>query len=236
MQTHDSHWLDALHLASASLPIGGFAYSQGLEQACHLGNVHDAVSAQTWIEDYLLLVLSRQEMPWWIAVYRASLQRDWSAVRDATNTLCALRETAELRLESRQMGHAFVRLYDQWLGHGNDACAADSGTLPSELALLLQADYTAAHAVLCSARQMPITSAMTAWLWSWLDNQVLAAVKLVPLGQRDGQRVLHEIKPKISEAVEIAMATPTSNAGSAPIGLVMASTQHETQYARLFRS
>ncbi len=236
MQAHDSDWLDALHLASASLPIGGFAYSQGLEQACQLGDVHDAQSAQTWIEDYLLLVLARQEMPWWIAVYRASLKRDWPAVRDATNTLCALRETAELRLESRQMGHAFVRLYDQWFGHGTEACAVDSRTMASELALVLQTDYTAAHGALCGLRQMPITLALTAWLWSWLDNQVLAAVKLVPLGQRDGQRVLHAIKPKISQAVEIALATPMSHAGSAPIGLAMASTQHETQYARLFRS
>lgn len=231
MSSHDLEWLDAMHLASASLPIGGFAYSQGLEQARQTGAVRDVETALCWIEGYLSLILARQEMPWWFAIYGASRDGDWVAVRSATLTLQAMRETAEARLESRQMGHALTRLYDQWLGSGSAR-----SSIPLAVFEDLKGDYCAAHAVLCAAKPIAAIPAMTAWLWAWLDSQVLAAVKLVPLGQRDGQAILHRLKGKIPDVVDLAIRTPLADAGSAPFGLMMASARHETQYARLFRS
>ncbi len=236
MMSDEASLLDAMHLASASLPIGGFAYSQGLEQACQAGIVTDVLSANHWISDYLRLVIARQEMPWWLAIYNGCRGGDWLAVQSSIKALVALRETAELRLEARQMGHAMVRLYDQWGVTNTDLEVGDIRPVPQEIKAALQADYTAAHAVLCGLRMMPARVAMAAWLWSWMDNQVLAAVKLVPLGQQDGQLLLHRLKPKMTEALDTAFNTPLDRAGSAPLGLVLASTRHETQYARLFRS
>lgn len=236
MQVNHEHWLDALHLASASLPIGGFAYSQGLEQACQMSIVCDAGSAKRWIGDYLMYVVARQEMPWWLAVYAGVCQRQWEAVTSYTENLQALRETAELRLESRQMAHAMVQLYGQWLGDGSEANSISMSSVPPHALEAVRDDYTAAHALLCAARGLPAEVAMAAWLWSWLDNQVLAAVKLVPLGQRDGQQLLHALKPKVLQAITVALDTPVCSAGSVPIGLCIASARHETQYARLFRS
>lgn len=234
--TDQHHWLDAMHLASASLPIGGFAYSQGLEQACHAGTVHDLRSAKTWINDYLLLVIARQEMPWWKVIYDAAHDDDWMTVESATRMLNALRETAELRLEAMQMGHAMVRLYDQWQVIDNQQLQSQVTDIPDAIKQVLQTDYTAAHAALCGFRRLELHAAMTAWIWSWIDNQVLGAVKLVPLGQQDGQLLIHALKPKVLEVIEVALNTVIANIGSAPIGLILASTQHETQYARLFRS
>jgi urease accessory protein len=97
-------------------------------------------------------------------------------------------------------------------------------------------DYSAAHAVLCALRGLSAQVGMTAWLWGWLDNQVLAAVKLVPLGQQDGQKLMHALKPSVTLAIEQAMQLDLESAGSAPIGLAVTSARHETQYARLFRS
>ena len=230
--THASSrdWLDALHLASASLPVGGFAYSQGLEQACASGRVTDVASAQCWIADYLQLVVARQELPWWHAIAQACTQADWDTALELAQSLAALRETAELRLESTQMAHAMVKLYEQWLAPGDDA------QLPEALKLALAHDYTAAHAALCAARGLPAEIGMSAWVWSWLDNQVLAAVKLVPLGQRHGQQMLHALKARVPAVIEEGMQTPLDQAGCAAFGLMVASTHHETQYARLFRS
>lgn len=223
-------WFDALQLSSASLPIGGFAYSQGLEQACELGKVHDADSAQRWIEDYLLLVIQRQELPWWHAIMQACQAANWPLVIERTEALCALRETAELRLESAQMGHAMVRLFDQWL-------LVDARlSPPASVRTVLARDYTAAHAALCAGSGLDVHVGMAAWLWSWLDNQVLAAVKLVPLGQRHGQQILHHLKKILPEVIERAVQMPLSRAGTAAFGLMQASARHETQYARLFRS
>jgi urease accessory protein len=219
-----------MHLASSSLPIGGFAYSQALEQVCETGQVHDLDSAQQWIGDYLRLVVARQELPWWIAVYTASERASWDDVIHATESLRALRETAELRLESRQMAHAISRLYEQWLS------PEQLRGLPSHLIDSLALDYSAAHAFLCGLRGLGVQTGLCAWIWSWLDTQVLAAVKLVPLGQRDGQRLLHGLKPMVFQSIETSLQLPCEQAASAPFGLAMASARHETQYARLFRS
>lgn len=221
-------WLDALHLASPLLPIGGFAYSQGLEQAHASGWVTDRVSAQTWIRDALLLVLAQQDLPGWLACFRATRRGDWATVIELTHQWIALRETAELRLESRQMAYSMVRLYGQWLD--------DEEMPPTGVLQRISVNYTMAHATLCGLRLSDETIALTAFVWAWLENQVLSTVKIVPLGQRDGQSLMHSLKPCVSHAISIAKATDLSTAGSAPIGLAMLSSHHETQYTRLFRS
>ncbi len=226
-----THWVDAMHLASASLPIGGFAYSQGLEQACQAGTVTDVGSANRWISDYLQLVLVRQELPWWRQAYEAAREHQWDELKEIANTMAALRETAELRLESRQMAHAMMKLYEQWL-------AVDGvwQRIPAAVMDTLAQDYSAAHAALCALRGLPADIGLTAWVWGWLDNQVLAAVKLVPLGQRDGQTLVHRIKAQVSQAVQSSKGIKPEAIGSAPLGLALHSMRHETQYARLFRS
>ena len=223
-----TEWLDALHLASPALPIGGFAYSQGLEQAQQSGWVVDPVSATIWIRDALLLIVARQELPWWLECYRAAQEGDWVNLLAASNKLAALRETAELRLESKQMAYSLVKLFDQWL---------DTEKMPApEVLIQLNENYTATHATLCALRGIQHTTALTAYLWSWLENQVLAAVKIVPLGQKDGQILMHTLKPSILQAIQIAQATPLDQAGTASFGLSIESSLHESQYSRLFRS
>ena len=106
--------LAALHLASPALPVGGFAYSQGLEQAVEERWVTNMEQAYIWIRDVLCLSLARQELPLWLACHRACLLSDWQALEAANQSLYALRETAEFRLESIQMGHSMARLFRQW--------------------------------------------------------------------------------------------------------------------------
>ncbi len=227
-KTEINNWLDAMHLASPALPIGGFAYSQGLEQAQASGLVTDKTTAATWIRDTLLLIIARQDLPWWLACFNAAQCGQWDDVLTVSRRLAALRETAELRLESKQMAYSLVRLFEQWL---------PTEKMPApELLNQLNENYTATHAVLSGLRGLQDTSALTAYLWAWLENQVLAAVKIVPLGQKDGQLLMHELKPCISQAIEIALATPLEQAGTASLGLSITSTLHESQYSRLFRS
>jgi urease accessory protein len=221
-------WLDALHLASPALPIGGFAYSQGLEQAHALAQVIDKASAATWIEDHLLLVLARQELPWWLACYEAASACDWPLLQRHVQTLMALRETAEFRLESKQMAYSLVRLFDQWLPLEDRP--------PEDVVQAVSGNLTAAHATLCASRRLDKVPALTAYLWAWLENQVLAAVKIIPLGQLDGQALMHGLKPCVAQAIEQARHTALCQAASAPIGLAIMSAFHETQYTRLFRS
>lgn len=221
-------WIDALHLASPSLPIGGFAYSQGLEQAQASGWVVNRDGAEVWIRDALLLVLARQELPAWLACFRATRRGDWATVIEVTGECVALRETAELRLESRQMAYSMVRLYEQWV--------APERMPPSDVRQKIATNYTMAQATLCGLCLPDETIALTAFVWAWLENQVLCAVKIIPLGQLDGQSLMHALKPCVGQALSIAQATDLGQAGSAPMGLAILSSQHETQYTRLFRS
>jgi urease accessory protein len=144
---------------------------------------------------------------------------------DGNHQLSALRETAELRLESLQMGYSMAKLFAQW---------------PSTQALdelkEVTWSYPAAYAVLAACTGVEKDTALAAYLWSWVENQVLAAIKTVPLGQIEGQELLHRLKEDIPTACLVAQSTRIAEAGSAAFGLALTSTRHETQYSRLFRS
>ena len=217
--------LAALHLASPALPVGGFAYSQGLEQAIEDRWVTNMESAYRWIRDGLVLNLARQELPWWLACYRAAAQSDWMRVVEVNDRLHALRETGEFRLESVQMGHSMAKLFAQW----------PQGQPLADLTEVVWV-YPSAHAALAAVSGVTQELALSAYLWSWIENQVLAAVKSVPLGQIEGQALLHRLKVDIVHAMEIAENINSEEAGSAAFGLAITSARHETQYSRLFRS
>lgn len=223
--THVQSLLAALHLASPALPVGGFAYSQGLEQAIEDRWVTQVEQAYVWIRDVLLLNLARQELPLWLACHRSVSQQDWSALAVANQELYALRETAEFRLESVQMGHSMTKLFAQWpQGAALNALSIEQWT------------YPASYAALAAISGVDETMALTAYLWSWVENQALAAVKIIPLGQIDGQALLHRLKGDVERATEIARSIDPAQAGSAAFGLALASSRHESQYSRLFRS
>jgi urease accessory protein len=217
--------LAALHLASPALPVGGFAYSQGLEQAFEDGWIAGAEGAFIWIRDAMVLGLARQELPLWISCHAASQRGAWGSVREINDRLLALRETAEFRLESVQMGHSMAKLFGQWPG-GAALSALDD----------VRWAYPAAHAALAAISGVDVPMGLTAYLWAWVENQVLAAVKIVPLGQVDGQVLLHRLKSEIAHAMTVAHQTNPDEAGTGAFGLAIASCRHETQYSRLFRS
>lgn len=217
--------LAALHLASPALPVGGFAYSQGLEQAIEDRWVTDMQSAYVWIRDGLVLNLARQELPWWLACYQAAADQDWVRILQINEHLHALRETGEFRLESVQMGHSMAKLFAQW-PQGQSLVAL------TEIVWV----YPSAYAALAAVSGVTQDLALSAYLWSWVENQVLAAVKSVPLGQIEGQTLLHRLKGDIVTAIGVAQGTAPEVAGSAAFGLAITSARHETQYSRLFRS
>jgi len=217
--------LSALHLASPALPVGGFAYSQGLEQAIEDRWVTGVEQAYAWIRDVLLLNLARQELPLWLACHRAVMAQDWHALSQANQELFALRETSEFRIESVQMGHSMARLFAQW------PKGAALASLP-----IAQWTYPAAYAALAAISDVEESLAASAYLWSWVENQSLAAVKIIPLGQTDGQILLHRLKEDIEQAIQLAREVDPACAGSAAFGLALASARHESQYSRLFRS
>ena len=214
-----------LQLASPSLPVGAYSYSQGLEAAVEAAIVRDARTASQWIGDVLAISLSSMEAPIFLRLAAAWEARDIEAAHRWNAEFIASRETAELRAETLQMGYSLRTLLASLaLEHARDLQAFEDLAYPSAFAFAV------------AAWKIDAREALTAYLFAWIENQVLASLKCVPLGQTDGQRVLLDLAQRIPAVVEHAAALSDENLSSLAPGLALLSARHETQYSRIFRS
>jgi urease accessory protein len=218
-------FLRLLQLASPALPIGAFAYSQGLEQAVELGWVHDEASAVTWISGVVIDVLPRLDVPVLAALYRAWSEADLARVRSLSQFLHACRETAELGAEDRQLGAALARVL-----HGLGIEQAEPWIADPD------ATFVTSLSLAAVSYALPVQAAALGFLFSWLENQVAAATRLVPIGHIAAQRVLSRVLVALPAAVSRGLDLPCEAAGFLAPGLAAASALHETTYSRLFRS
>jgi urease accessory protein len=217
-----------LQLASPALPIGAYSYSQGMEWCVEAGTVHDAATAATWIGDLLDLVVTQGEAAVACRLLDARERRDWREFGKWNGWYCASRETSELRAETEQMGAALIKL----------AAALDliDAETTERLADWNALSLPAAYALSAHGYGIAPDAALIAYLWSWLEAQVAAAIKCVPLGQVAGQRLLRDLGAHIPGVVAGARATLDDDVTSFAPGQALASARHETQYTRLFRS
>ena len=217
-----------LQLASPALPVGAYSYSQGLESACESKIVHDKESAKQWIGDVLQSNMASMEAPILARLYRAWQSQDLKSAIYWNQYFLASRETAELRAETEQMGYSLAKL----LVDGKFCDPKQLATLND----LQPKSFPVAFGFAAVSFAVPIDEALTAYFWSWLENQVIAAVKLVPLGQVAGQATLFELGRAIPSLVEQALNLADDELCNFTPGLAILSAQHETQYSRLFRS
>ncbi|RZI41301.1 urease accessory protein UreF [Herbaspirillum sp. HC18] len=220
--------LHLLQLASPSLPVGAYSYSQGLEAALEKGLVRDEASARDWIIDALHHVVARFEAPILWRLLNAFSARDAAAVTEWTETFVAARDTAEFRAETIQMGYSLAKL-------ARDLGIADE-SLRDILQPLSEVPLPTAFAFASVALDVPHDAALLGMLFSWAENQVLVCVKSVPLGQVSGQRLLLSLQPELERAAETASQLGDHELSNWSPGLSLLSMQHEVQYSRLYRS
>ena len=214
-----------LQLSSPILPVGAYTYSQGLEWAVETAAVNSEASALAWIADCLEFGSARFE-----AVYLAHMIRAWQ-VEDIPRLIeldaefIASRESAELRAETLQMGYSLPRLL------------VDLADFPTQhLAAIPQPCFPLAWSCAAAAWAIPVEDAVAGYLWAWGENQVMAAVKAVPFGQTAGQRLLLQLGRRLHVLAGEALQTPIENTCNYLPAFSIASSRHETQYTRLFRS
>jgi len=217
-----------LQLASPALPIGAYSYSQGLEWVVAAGLVRDAGTARTWIGSALEHSVACGEAAVTWRALNAAQAEDWSELSEWNDWFRVSREAAELRAETEQMGASLFKLASDLELIDAPARAAASALAPVTL--------PGAYALIVRGFGVPAESALAAYVWSWLENQVLAAIKTIPLGQLAGQRLLVDLGARIPAVVTIARTLAASDVSSFAPGLALASSRHETQYSRLFRS
>ena len=212
-----------LQLASPALPVGAYSYSQGLEAAVEAGIVRDAASAERWVADVLEFSIARMEAPVFVRLVEAWRAGDATAAARWNEVFLASRESAELRAESAQMGFSLVRLLRE-LGLADGPGAWQEVSFPAAFAYAVVRWHIA------------VSEALIAYLWAWCENQVMAALKAVPLGQTAGQRMLLALGERLPAIAQAAAALADDELGNYAPGLALLSARHETQYSRLFRS
>ena len=215
-----ANMLGLLYLASPTLPIGSFAYSQGLEKAIDANLVHDKDSLLTWCRDFMSIGLAQLDVVLLAQIYRAIYDRDQLVLDELNTKVFATRESEELFLEERNLGQSIKRLI------------TTQGFVLEDLQLSSNSSFLLGFAWLAFALELSIDEMKTAFLWSWLENQTAVACKAIPLGQTDAQSILLALRQLVTEFIS---SSPDELFGSLP-GQVLLSVQHETQYSRLFRS
>ena len=224
--TTDSSLIRLMQLCSVSLPVGGYTFSQGLEYAIDSGWLRKQDQVRDWLEMQLLHSVSQVDLPLLRLLIKAAEQSDWQEVIRLNNLILACRETKELRLTDTAMGEALVRLLNslevpQPFEHGPRA---------------EDVSFVSLFAIAASHWGINYETAALGFGWAWLENQIAAATKLVPLGQTQSQILLGELQPFISEAIRIAADVEEDQIGAGLPALSIASALHEQQYSRLFRS
>lgn len=225
---------DVLRLAawlSPSFPVGAYTYSSGLEYAVEAGILTDAVSLEAWIGGVIQLGAGRSDGGLFVLAYRATQQSDTRELRRVIEWADALRPTSELALESAGQGDAFLKMVRAaWPHPGLDALydmAREVGRKPA---------YAVVVGAACGYHGVTLEPALAAFLHAVAANLVSAAVRSIPLGQTDGQRVTAALEPVIAEIVPNLLQVTLDDIGAATPMVDWASMQHETQYTRLFRS
>lgn len=216
--------LHLLRLVSPSQPVGGFSYSRALEWAVHAGAVVDGPTARDWILGVLEQSYATLDGALFWRMAQALAAGEEQRFLDADEWLAASRESRELELEDRRMSESMLRLLAEL---GLERAGLYSGR---------RLTYPAAFALAAHHWGVAPADALCGLMWSVVEGQVAAAIRLVPLGHTDGQRILIASVAAIERALEKAATLEDGDIGNVAPAMAMASAWHETQYSRLFRS
>lgn len=235
--------LQLMWLASPALPVGGFSYSEVLEAAVESGRVTNEATAGAWLRDQLHLSLARADLAVVAKALPAWQRHDLGRVTELNDWVAHTRETTELKLQAEQMGRSLV----EWVRNRGASVAPNDPRLAQCAGLKPAPTWPVAFA-LAVAQCLPDNPGSTAshshivkdtllsFAFGWAENMVQAAIKSVPLGQSAGQRILQSLIDEIPAAIDHACALPDSQRQAFAPMLAILSSQHETQYSRLFRS
>ena len=210
---------------SPAFPTGAFSYSSGIEWAVEAGDIKDAETLRRWLAATVGEGGGFCDAAFFVHAHRALTAGDERALRDVAELALAFAPSKERYLETTAQGRAFLDTVSA-------AWSCDALTQLPQGAIALPV----AVAATCAGHKIPVAPALHAYLHATAANLISAGVRLVPLGQTDGQRVLAALEQTIAATAARALTSALDDIGSAAFRADLASMRHETQYTRLFRS
>jgi urease accessory protein len=216
---------------SPAFPTGSYSYSHAIEWAVEVGDIHDRKTLVDWLEADLSYGSGRNEAIFFIEAWRSAADENCEKLLEIAELAAAFRGTSEFALEtSQQAASCLTTLRRVW----PDPLLETLSELLSELRI---APVLSVVLGLRAARQyIPASLSLPCFLQSYLANLVTAGVRLIPLGQTDGQLAIAELEGAVLAASAQAEKSTMSDLGSTAFMVDLASASHETQYTRLFRS
>jgi urease accessory protein len=221
--------LHLLQLVNSTLPVGAYSYSEGLETLVQANTIANAQTLQHWLLQELDYGAIRLEAAAMVRIYRGAVclqDSGYGNLSDWNHWLSAMRETEELREQSWQMGRSLTRLL----------LDLEPQIEPTIAACGTPCNFATAFAIAAHYWQIDCKTAILGYLYSWVANLVNAGVRLIPLGQTVGQRLLFDLNLPLRQTVDVILTLQDNDLNGCGWGLAIASMNHETLYSRLFRS
>lgn len=220
--------LPLLAWLSPAFPVGSFAYSHGIEWAFEAGDVTDAKSTQQWITDLIECGGPWSDAVLLVCAHRAVSAKEYDALKEVSELASALAPSKERKLETMAQGAAFMQAVGAAWSNKHFENAV--GAIGKEVA------YPVAVGTAAAAHEIALRVTLESYLLAVVSNFVSAAVRLIPLGQTDGTKIVSALTPRVREIAVRAEKSTLDDVGGAAIRSDIASMKHETQYTRLFRS
>lgn len=212
---------------SPAFPVGAFAYSHGLESAVEHGDIANAATLQNWLDDLVRFGSLRTDAVLAACAWRAARANDDGAVDEVNDLALALAPSQERHLETAAQGGAFIKAVQaSWPCEGVERLAQRAETIA----------YPVAVAVAAAGHGIALPALLEAYLVAFAGNLVSAAVRLGPVGQTDGQRIIARLAPALCSLAQMAANATLDDLGAFAMRSDVAAMRHETQYSRLFRS
>jgi urease accessory protein len=213
---------------SPSYPVGAFSYSHGLEWLIETGAIHDAKSLAAWLDGILAIGSGRNDAILFAQAHDATLRGSLEALCVVAEYAGAFTASAERFLEVAAQGKAFAEVTCRTWG---------SPTLDRLVSLYpFPVTYPVAVAIAAADHGIALISSLDAYVHAFAANLVSAGMRLIPLGHTDGQRVLMQLEPAVTQAVAEGIAGDLTQLSSVAVTADIAAMKHETQHTRLFRS
>jgi urease accessory protein len=213
---------------SPAYPVGAFSYSSGIEWAVEAGDIKDAETLRQWLATMLDAGSGFCDAVFFVHAHQTVTAGDAAGVRNVAELAAAMVPSKERFLETTAQGRAFLE--------------ATRAAWPCPALEHLTGAWTGAVALpvavgtACAGHGIACATALPAFLHALVANWISAGVRLIPLGQTDGQRVLAALEETVTATAARALTTPLEDVGGAALRADLATMRHETQYTRLFRS
>ncbi|WP_428228442.1 urease accessory protein UreF [Flavobacterium sp.] len=220
-----------LHISDPTLPIGGYSHSSGLETYVQNGIVHNAATAQEFVENMLKHNLKYNDGAFVKLAYKATQSNNLKTILDLDQECNALKCAREIRQASQKLGLRLIKIFKR--RENFQLVEAYEEAIRNREA---SSHYSIVFGMYCCLLEVPLQEALFGFYYTSIAGMITNAVKLVPLGQLDGQDILFRLYATMEKTAQETIELEREYVGLCNTSFDIRCMQHERLYSRLYMS